>query len=234
MLLTNHSWVEDSGCRLQRIYRRVDTKLYDGTGKYRCRIQMCECSCRCRVCQVIGWHIDCLYRCDRTILCRSDTLLQCAHLCLQGWLITNGRRHTSKQCRYLRTSLCKTEDIVDEQQYILSNLITEILCHREACQTNTHSCSWRFIHLTEYHRCLLNNAGFDHLVIQVISFSCSLTNTGKYRISTVLCRDICDKLLNQYCLTNTGTTEQTDLTTLLIRAKQVNDLNTGFQNLCLG
>ena len=38
--------------------------------------------------------------------------------------------------------------------------------------------------------------------------------------------DVTDQLLDQYGLTYTGTTEQTDLTTLLIRAKQVNDLNT--------
>ena len=46
--------------------------------------------------------------------------------------------------------------------------------------------------------------------------------------------DVTDQLLDQYGLTYTGTTEQTDLTTLLIRAKQVNDLNTCFQKFLLG
>ena len=39
--------------------------------------------------------------------------------------------------------------------------------------------------------------------------------------------DIADQLLDQYRLTYTGATEQTDLTTLCIRSKQVNDLDTG-------
>ena len=42
----------------------------------------------------------------------------------------------------------------------------------------------------------------------------------------MLGRDIVDQLLDQYGLTNTGTTEQTDLTTFCIRRKQVDDLDT--------
>ena len=49
----------------------------------------------------------------------------------------------------------------------------------------------------------------------------------------MLCRNICNQLLNQYGLTNTGTAEQTDFSTLLIRAEQVNDLDTSLQKLCL-
>ena len=39
--------------------------------------------------------------------------------------------------------------------------------------------------------------------------------------------DVTDQLLDQYGLTYTGTTEQTDLTTLLIWAKKIYDLDTG-------
>ena len=37
---------------------------------------MGECRCRCRVSQVIGRHIYCLYGCNGTVFGRSDTLLQ--------------------------------------------------------------------------------------------------------------------------------------------------------------
>ena len=43
---------------------------------------------------------------------------------------------------------------------------------------------------------------------------------------------IVDQLHDKNCLTYTGTAEQTDLTTLCIRADQVNDLDTCFQDLC--
>ena len=43
--------------------------------------------------------------------------------------------------------------------------------------------------------------------------------------------DVLNQLLNKDCLTNTGTTEQTDLTTFRIRCKKVDNLDTCFQNL---
>ena len=63
-------------------------------------------------------------------------------------------------------------------------------------------------------------------MVQVVTLTGTLAYTGEYGISAVLGCDITDQLLDQYGLTYTGTTEQTDLTTLLIRAEQVNDLNT--------
>ena len=42
--------------------------------------------------------------------------------------------------------------------------------------------------------------------------------------------DIMDQLLDQYGLADTGTTEQTDLTALCIRTKQVDDLDACFQH----
>ena len=46
---------------------------------------------------------------------------------------------------------------------------------------------------------------------KVITLTGTLTDTGENRISTMLGSDILDKFLNQDCLTNTGTTKQTDL-----------------------
>ena len=47
----------------------------------------------------------------------------------------------------------------------------------------------------------------------------------------MLCGNVADQLLNQNRFTNAGATEQTDLTALGIGGKQVDDLDTGFQNL---
>ena len=46
----------------------------------------------------------------------------------------------------------------------------------------------------------------------------------------MLCGNVLDQLLNQDCLTNTGTTEQTDLTIFCIWCKKVDNLNTCFQD----
>ena len=71
-------------------------------------------------------------------------------------------------------------------------------------------------------------------MIQVISLTGTLSYTGKYRISAVLCRYVTDQLLNQNGLTNTGTAEQTNLSTLLVRAEKINDLDTCLQQLRVG
>ena len=70
-------------------------------------------------------------------------------------------------------------------------------------------------------------------MVQVVTFSCTLSNTGEHGITAVLCRDITDQLLDQYGLTYTRTAEKSDLTTLLVRAQQVNDLDTRLQKFRL-
>ena len=45
------------------------------------------------------------------------------------------------------------------------------------------------------------------------------------------CGNIVDQLHNKNCFANTSTSEQTDLTTFCIRADQVNNLDTGLQDL---
>ena len=47
----------------------------------------------------------------------------------------------------------------------------------------------------------------------------------------MLCCYISDQLLNQYSLTNSGSSEQTNLTTFCIWCKKVDDLDTCLKNL---
>ena len=62
-------------------------------------------------------------------------------------------------------------------------------------------------------------------MVQVVTLTGTLTYTGEYGISAVLGCDITDQLLDQYGLTYTGTTEQTDLTTFCVRCQKVDDLD---------
>ena len=41
-----------------------------------------------------------------------------------------------------------------------------------------------------------------------------------------------DQLLDQYCFAHAGAAKQTDLTTSLIRAEKVDDLDPGLEHLC--
>ena len=185
-----------------------------------------------RVCQVIRRHIHSLYRCDGSFSRRSDSLLKCTHLCSKSWLVTYCRRHTSEQGRHFRTRLCKPEDVINKQQYILIFHITKILCHRKTGQTHTHTCSRWFIHLSVHQCCFINNTAFFHLIIKIISFSCPLSYTGKYGKSSVSGCYVVNQFHDQNRLSYPGTTEQTDLSTFRIRTDQIHNFNSGFQNLC--
>ena len=118
MFLTDNMRIEDTGCRSQWVYSRVNTKLCNLTVEHGRRVQMAESSCRSRVCQVIGRHIYSLYRSNRTFTGRSDTFLHGAHFRSQCRLVTNGGRHTSQKSGYFRTGLRKTENIIYKEQDI--------------------------------------------------------------------------------------------------------------------
>ncbi len=75
--------------------------------------------------RIIGRYIYGLDGSNGTIFRGSDPLLQFAQISSQCRLVSYCGRHTSKQCRYLGTGLDKTENVINEQQYILVLHITE-------------------------------------------------------------------------------------------------------------
>jgi hypothetical protein len=73
-----------------------------------------------------------LNRRDGTAIGRRDPLLQIAHLRGKVRLISDRGRHAPQQCRYFGTGLREPENIVDEEQNVLSFFIAEILSHSYA------------------------------------------------------------------------------------------------------
>ena len=104
-----------------------------------------------------------LYRCDGTLLSCCNSFLHATHVSCKRGLVTDSRWNTTKKSRYLRTSLSKSENIVDEKKYVLTLLVTEILSNSETSQSNTGTSAWGLIHLSiderhlEEHKALQNN-----------------------------------------------------------------------------
>ena len=71
-------------------------------------------------------------------------------------------------------------------------------------------------------------------MIEVVTLTGTLTNAGENRETVMLCCYITDKLLYKHRLTNAGASEESNLSTLLIGAEQINDLDTCLQHLLLG
>jgi hypothetical protein len=58
----------------------------------------------------------------------------------------------------------------------------------------------------------LDDGGLLHLVVQVVTLTGTLADTGKDRVTTVGLGDVVDQLLDEDGLADTSTTEQTNLT----------------------
>src|SRR5690606_23791331 len=192
------------------------------------------------VSQVIRRYV---YRLDRSNgpgFGGSNSLLQDAHFLCQRWLVTHRRRHTTQQCRNFGTRQCVSIDIVDKQQYVLA-FIAEFLCHGQTCQCNTQTVTRRFVHLTIDHRhfgiaelLYVNNTGFLHLVVEVVTFPGSLTHASEYRQTGVLGSDVVNQFHHVDRLAHTGTAEQADFTTFGKRTDKIDNLDPGFQQLFRG
>ena len=100
----------------------------------------------------------------------------------EGWLITDSRGDTTKQGRHLRTGLGELENVVNEQQHILTLLIAEILGDGEASQSDTSTGTRGLVHLTEDQSDLgvtlqVDDTCLNHLVVQVVSLTDALADT---------------------------------------------------------
>ncbi|GBE59641.1 cellobiose phosphorylase [Babesia ovata] len=209
---------------------------------------MGEGGCGRRIRDIVGWHVHRLHGRNGTLVGRRDTLLQRSKVSSKGRLVTDSRRNAPQKRAHFRTGLGETVNVVDEEQHILTVLVTEVLGHGQTSKGNTCPGTWRFVHLA-VHQCglgsgevksavlqlaALDNAGLHHLVVKLITLPGAFSDTGKHGETTVLLGDVVNQFHNQHCFTDTGTTEQTDLTTLSVRSQQIDDLNTGDQKRFVG
>merc|ERR1719215_2323579 len=201
-------------------------------------VKMRKGGSRSRIGKIISRYVNSLYRGNRTLLGRGNTFLKGTKIGSKGRLVTDSRRDTSQQSGYFRTSLGETENVVNEQKYILSFNITEVFRNG---QTNTGTSSRRFVHLAVYKSSLgsfgrtslfvnLDHTGFNHFEVKIVTFTGTFTDTGENGYTTVVVGNVVNKFHDNNGLTDTSTTEQTNLTTLGVRSQKINNLHTGYQN----
>jgi hypothetical protein len=83
------------------------------------------------------------------------------------------------------SNLCEAENVVNEEEHVLTLLVPKVLGHGEAGQSNTGTRARGLVHLTVHQRHLgalvleRDDTTLNHLVIQVISYGISspLKNT---------------------------------------------------------
>jgi peptide chain release factor 1 len=256
VLLADNTGVEHTGLGVERVDGRVDTQLGDTTGQHSGGVQVSEGGGGSRVSQIVSGHVDGLDGGNGTLGGGGNTLLHTTHVDGQGGLVTDGRGDTTQKGRHLRTGLGETEDVVNEEKHILTLLVTEVLGNGQTGQGDTGTGTRGLVHLTEDQRHLgftieLNDTGLLHFVVQIVTLTGTLTDTTEDGVTTVSLGDVVlqlldetfffgtseetyNQLLNEHGLTDTGTTEETNLTTTGVGGKEIDDLDTGNQNLGLG
>lgn len=122
---------------------------------------------------------------------------------------------------------------------ILTLRVTEVLGNSQTGKSNTGTGSWGLVHLTEDQGDLglaikLNDGGLLHFVVQIVTLTGTLADTGEDGVTTVSLGDVVDQLLDEDGLADTGTTEQTNLSTTSVGSQEIDDLDTGDQNLSSG
>ena len=126
---------------------------------------------------------------------RRGYYVHATHVRGKRGLVTDGRGDTTEQGRHLRTRLGETEDVVDEEKHILALLITEVLRDGKTSQRDTGTGTGGLVHLTENESDLgvtlkVDDTGLNHLVVQVVTLTGTLTDTSEDGETTMSLSDV--------------------------------------------
>ena len=183
-----------------------------------------------RVGQVVCGDVDGLDRGDGALGGGGDALLEVAHLGCQSGLVANSGGHAAQKCGNLRTSLGEAEDVVDEEQNVLT-LIAEVLCCGQAGEADAQTGSGRLVHLAVDHAGLVDNARLVHLEVEVRTLTGALANAGEHGGAAVLLGQVVDELHDENGLANACTAEEAGLAAQDVGLDQVDDLDAGLEGL---
>eukprot|EP01083_Nonionella_stella_P023190 64104_1 len=245
MLLSDNTGVKHTRSGVKRIDSGVNSQLGNGTGKHSGGIQVSKGGGGGRIGKIIGRYVYGLYGGNGSLSGRGNTLLKGSHISGKGGLVSYSGRNTSKKGRYLRSGLGETENVVDEEQHILSLLVTEVLGNGESGKGDTGTGTWGLVHLSVHKGSLgslggatglidLDDTSLNHLVVKIVTLTSTLSDTSEDRVSSVVHGNVVNKFHNNNGLSYSGSSEETNLTSLGVRGKKIDNLDSGDEDiLCL-
>merc|ERR1719449_195556 len=239
VLITDDVGVHDTAGRVKRVDSGIDSTLSHGPGQHSGGVQVSEGGGGGGVSQVVSGHVDSLHGGDGSLLGDGDSLLHATHVSGQGGLVTHSGGDTTQQGRHLGTSLCESEDVVNEEQHILSLLVTEVLGDSQSSQSDTGTGTGGLVHLTVDKGDLgglvleTDDSALNHLKVQIVTLTGPLSHSSEDRVTSVGLGDVVNQLHDQHSLADTSTAEETNLTSLGIGGKEIDNLDTSDKNLLL-
>ena len=185
--------------------------------------------------------------------------MQLAHLGRQRRLVAYSRGHAAEEGGYLRTGLGEPKDVVDEQQNVGSDLITEVFGHGQCSQSDSQTSAGRLGHLPVNQSSLrlsnralvhmieielarlfkvlverlaeVNYFRFNHFANEVVSLAGSLPHSAEHRETTVLQGDVVYEFHDEHGFPDSGAAEQPDLASAQERFQQIDDFDAGYEHL---
>ena len=242
VLHSDDTGVKHTGSGVEGIDGRVDTELRNRAGKDGGGIQVSEGGGRGGIGKIIGRDVHGLDGGNGSLGSGGNTLLEPTHVSGEGGLVSDSRGDTSEKSGHLRTGLGEAEDVVNEEKHILALLVTEVLGDGEASEGDAGTGSRGFVHLAVNKGGLgtirgasglvnLDDASLNHLVVEIVTLTGALSDTGEDGVSSVIHGDVVNELHDNDGLADSGTTEETNLTSLGVGGEKVNNLDTGDENL---
>jgi peptide chain release factor 1 len=145
--------------------------------------------------QIVSGHVDGLDGGNGSLGGGGNTLLHETHVDGQSGLVTDSGGNATKKGRHLGTGLSETENVVNEEQHILTLNVTEVLGDGQTSKGDTGTGTWGLVHLTEDKGDLglavkLNDGSLLHLVVQIVTLTGTLTDTSEDGETTVGLGDV--------------------------------------------
>ncbi|OPZ53380.1 MAG: hypothetical protein BWY90_00675 [Deltaproteobacteria bacterium ADurb.BinA014] len=145
-------------------------------------------------------------------------------------MIAETRRQLSQKPGHFHAGLNKTEDIVDHQKHILLGVVAEIFRHGQRRMPDAETRARRFIHLTEDHHGIAQNAAFFHFTVKLFTLAAPLADTAEDTHAFMRAHGVVNHLRNQNRLADTGTAEKSGFPAPFQRRQNVNGLDPRFEN----
>jgi len=230
--LTDDGGVQHTGGGIEGIHSGVDTELSEGTRQHSGGIKMSESGGGSGIGQIISRHVDSLDGGDGTGTGGGNTLLEGTQIGGKGGLISDSGGNTSQKGGHLGAGLSETEDVVNEKEHILVLLISEVLGNSQTGETDTGSGTRGLVHLTVHEGSLgagainFDDTRLDHFVVEIVTLTSTLADTSEHGETTMKLGDVVNQLHDKHGLADTGTTEESNLTTLGVGSQKVDNLNT--------
>ena len=161
----------------------------------------------CWIGEVVGRHVDGLHGRNRAGRRAANAFLQLSQFRAQRRLISESRRQPSHQARHFRAGLNETEHVVDQQQHVLTFVVSEVFCHRQRRMTDTKPRAGRVVHLAEHEHRVFQFACFFQLAVQLFALAAALADAAEQADAFVFADRVVDQLHNDDGLADACTAE---------------------------